>query len=184
MRGQATSVLRAAASPQSAGQDDPSRHDSSLCRCGVDPEDRQGQAYNEAAFHYFLSVERERSERTGLPFLLVLVTFQEQPGVVAHIGATLARRLLSGLHQCIEETDFIGWYLYARVVGAVCLELSQESPPGSSSLIRSRMLEALTKCLPRTVARRLQLDVYRYPSRERFEKVPDTAELIVGEPDA
>src|SRR2546422_1060554 len=63
---------------------------------------RLGQAYNEQAFRYFLAIERKRSERSGHPFLLLLVDLKEQEGASASFHSILypevTRRSL--FHRC------------------------------------------------------------------------------------
>src|SRR2546422_6920192 len=85
------------------------RADPDMCFSGVALEDRLGQAYNEQAFRYFLAIERERSERSGHPFLLLLVDLKEQEGASACFDSMVANNLFSNLRLCFRETDFVGW---------------------------------------------------------------------------
>lgn len=153
------------------------------CACGLAPEDRPGQAYNEEAFRHFLGVERKRSERSGRPFLLVRVDLKEHPGVSAHIGPPVAHKLFAALGRCVRETDFIGWYRHERVVGAVLVEFRDGARAEVSSRVRYRVIAALDECLSATVARRLQVRVHQHPSPERNDSGdPDAgAALIPGE---
>src|SRR5207249_10194531 len=83
---------------------------SDRCACGVALEGRLGEAYNEEAFRYFLAIERKRSERSGRPFLLLLVDLKEQSGVTVRIDPMVAPKLFSALWLCLRETDCVGWY--------------------------------------------------------------------------
>src|SRR2546428_293200 len=77
--------------------------------------DAAGQAYDEAAFHYFLEIERKRAEIWNRPFLMMLIDFRRNPEISPRIDEPAAGRLFSILLQCIRETDFVGWYREGRV---------------------------------------------------------------------
>ncbi len=157
---------------------------SDRCACRVALEGRLGQAYNEEAFLYFLAIERKRSERSGRPFLLLLVDLKEQPGVRACIDTTVARKLFSGLWLCLRETDFIGWYREERVAGALLAEFRHGPRTKVSRMVIQRVSAVLCERLSPDVARRLQVRVYQYPAprEERFGPPPSAgAELIPGE---
>jgi len=124
---------------------------------------RLGQAYNEQAFRYFLAIERKRSERSGHPFLLLLVDLKEQEGASASFDSMVANNLFSNLRLCLRETDFVGWYREERVAGAVLIELGDRRPTEVSRLIGQRVSERLYECLPAGVARRLQVCIYQHP---------------------
>jgi hypothetical protein len=156
---------------------------SDRCACGVALEDRLGQAYNEEAFQYFLTVERKRSERSGQPFLLTLVDLKEHPAVSAHISPTVARQLFSGLWLCLRETDFIGWYRHERVVGAVLVEFRDGPRMEVSRRVRQRVSRALGQRLSPDAARSLQVRIYQHPAPDRSDSGGPQAgaALILGE---
>jgi hypothetical protein len=136
---------------------------------GVALEGRLGHVYNEQAFRYLLAIERKRSERSGCPFLLLLVDLKEQPGVSEHIAPTVAPKLFSNLRLCLRETDFIGWYREERVAAAVLTEFGDRSPTEVSRLIGQRVSERLYEHLPSGVARRLRVRIYQHPGLERID---------------
>jgi hypothetical protein len=129
------------------------------CSSGVSLEGRLGQAYNEEAFQYFLAIERTRSERSGRPFLLLLVDLVEQPGVSARIDPMVAPKLFSALWLCLRESDFIGWYREERVAGAVLTELGDGPATEVSCLVGQKIGRVLRERLPSDVARRLRVRV-------------------------
>ena len=93
----------------------------------VEVPGRSAPAYNESAFRYFLSVERNRSERSGQSFGLVLVDQKTRPGGSRRLDTEIAAKLFSGLSLCLRETDFIGWYQESAVAGAVLTHLGDNS---------------------------------------------------------
>jgi len=145
------------------------RGESDRCPCGVALEGRLGQAYNEQAFRYFLAVERKRSERSGCPFLLLLVDLKEQSGVTVRIDPMVAPKLFSALWLCLRETDCIGWYREERVAGAVLTELGDRHPTEVCSLVGQRVSRVLSEGLPANVAHRLQVRVYQRPESGRTD---------------
>ena len=145
------------------------RGESDRCSCGIALEGRLGQAYNEQAFRSFLAIERKRSERSGCPFLLLLVALKEQSGVTVRIDPMVAPKLFSALWLCLRETDCIGWYREERVAGAVLTELGDRHPTEVCRLIGQRVSGVLSEGLPANVARRLQVRVYQHPESGRTD---------------
>jgi hypothetical protein len=132
---------------------------------GVALENRLGQAYDEEAFLYFLAMERKRSERSGSPFLLVLVDLKEEPGASVRIAPAVSARIFSRLWLCLRETDVIGWYREERVAGAVLTQLAAGPLPDVCDEVGQRVTAALREGLPPSVARRLQVRVYQLGPR-------------------
>src|SRR5712691_8453217 len=105
------------------------REDSDRSARGVALDSQLGQAYDEEAFLYFLAMERKRSERSGSPFLLVLVDLKEEPGASVRIARAVSARIFSCLWLCLRESDVAVWYREARVAGAVLTHLAAEPIP-------------------------------------------------------
>jgi hypothetical protein len=137
--------------------------------CGVALEGRLGQAYNEEAFRYFLAIERKRSERSGRPFLLLLVDLKEQLGVSVRVDPMVAPKLFSALWLCLRETDCIGWYREQRVAGAVLTELADRRPTEVCRLVGQRVSRVLREGLPSNVACRLQARFYQHAEPKRID---------------
>jgi len=142
--------------------------ESDRCPCGVALEGRLGQAYNEQTFLYFLAIERKRSERSGRPFLLLLVDLKVQEGASARLESMVAPKLFSALWLCLRETDCVGWYREERVAGAVLTGLGDEPPSEVCRLVGQRVSGVLSEGLPSNVTRRLRVRVYQQPERERI----------------
>ena len=125
-------------------------------------------AYNEAAFTYFLEIERRRSERSNRPFLLMLADLAPQPGSDARMDRAVASTVLSSLGRCLRDTDFVGWYLDQQVAGAVLTEHPAIHYEQAVTSLCQRVTRTLSRRLPKTVAGRLQLRVYHeIPQRGR-----------------
>jgi hypothetical protein len=143
--------------------------ESDRCLSGVALEGRLGQAYSEQAFQYLLAIEGKRSERSGCPFVLLLIDLKEQDGASARLDSMVANNLFSNLWLCLRETDFVGWYREERVVGAVLIELGDRRPTEVCRLIGQRVGERLYERLPSDVARRLRVRIYQHPELQRID---------------
>jgi hypothetical protein len=131
-------------------------------RC-LAPEDPAGRAYNEAAFRYFLANERNRSERSDRPFLLLLVDLKKQQGASARFDVAVAARVFTGLGLCLRETDFVGWYRDRRLAGAVLTQLSDATGVDMCRAVRQRATAALSDSLPSDIFSRLQMRIFQLP---------------------
>src|SRR5262249_19586654 len=100
----------------------------------------QGHAYNEAAFRYFLVLDRRRAERARQSLLLVLVTLREARS--GKLSPTTATALFSALGDCVRATDFVGWYREGRIVAAV---LAQSLTPTIE--VRRRTTERIVQSM-------------------------------------
>jgi hypothetical protein len=133
----------------------------SLCFAGLASQDPLGLAYGEDAFHYFLEIERRRSEALNRPFLLMLIDFKGHSGMGAVTSSTDAPRLFSALGKALRETDFWGWYREARVAGAVLTQDSQRDGADVAETARRRVARELLQHLPDELSRNLQVRVYQ-----------------------
>ena len=120
-----------------------------------------GCAYNEEAFRYLLTLERKRSERSGHPFLLLLVDLKAEPGSTVRIDREMAEKIFSSFWLCLRETDSVGWYREERIAGAVLTELTSRHPGEICREVAERVNVALSKDIPLTLALRLQASVYQ-----------------------
>lgn len=107
-----------------------------------------GQAYNEAAFRYFLAVDRVRAQRSARPLYLVLVTIRASLGRAAALPDTTAALLFRGLGAAVREVDFVGWYRERHVAAAVLVQGGKTPEASVTRAIASRVLTHLARRLP------------------------------------
>jgi hypothetical protein len=122
-----------------------------------------GQAYNEAAFEYFLKIEQERAQRSGRRFLLLLADLRNQSGETALVGRPVALQLFAALWLCVRETDFVGWYREDQVAGAVLTQRAELPDAEISRQVLERITRVLNERLPRDIAARLQVRIHHLP---------------------
>jgi hypothetical protein len=125
-----------------------------------------GQAYNEAAFKYFLEVDRRRVRRSDRSILLVLVSVQEHAGRSVQMTDELAAQVFNGLAASVREVDFVGWHKHGRVVGAV-LPQAVSATRDLRNLIANRVLMSLKKTLPRSTGASLRVRVVVLGGRDQ-----------------
>ena len=125
-----------------------------------------GQAYNEAAFRYFLDADRKRVERSGRSIILVLASIRQSPGRAALLPDATAAALFAGLAGGVREVDFVGWYREGRIAGAV---LPQSIGPSFElrDLIAKRVLASLKKFLSADRVRHLHVRVVRLDGKDQ-----------------
>lgn len=116
-------------------------------------------AYNEEAFRYLLTIERQRSRRSGRPFLLLLFDLSAPQTIGAWIRPQLVARLVRGLARSVRDTDFIGWYQEFSVLGAVLTELGESAPVDIAQLITRRLIAVMGDGVP-AIAGRLDVRVH------------------------
>ena len=125
-----------------------------------------GQAYNEAAFKYFLDVDLRRAQRSERSIVLVLVSIRPDAGRSAPLTDAVAASLFAGLGACIREVDFVGWYRKDRAVGAV-LPQAADASDELRHVIANRILTSLAKHLPADLARHLHVRVVRLGGKDQ-----------------
>jgi hypothetical protein len=133
---------------------------SDACACGVATARWARAAYNEEAFRYFLTIERERSRRSGRLFLLLLLDLSAPQAMDGRIDRKLVAKILQALARSVRETDFIGWYRELSVLGAVLTELGESAPADIAQLVTRRLIAALGDSVPAAIACRLDVRVY------------------------
>lgn len=123
----------------------PSQPESSQTGVNLTWDEDDYTFYSKAHFHHMLRIERHRTERSGKPFLMLLLD----------ISALRAERrpeeILDKLHPALRfalrETDIRGWYDHDRVVGVIFTEMISVDRPSIEGIFRKihgRLGEKLT----------------------------------------
>jgi len=102
-------------------------------------------AFNEEAFRRMLVVERKRTERSGKPFLLMLVGIGSLR--CSEKNGKALDSLLSALLSCTRETDVVGWYQERATIGAMFTGLMVEDRNLVLSTILTRVSNTLRDML-------------------------------------
>ena len=118
-----------------------------------------GQAYNQAAFRYFLAVDRLRAERSQRPVILVLACVREAPGRSAQLTQSTAAVIFAALAASVREVDFVGWFHEGRVAGAVLAQGA--GAQDRRTTVSHRILATLRTSLPPDCAGKVHVRVIR-----------------------
>jgi len=118
----------------------------------------------EACFTRMIAVERKRTERSGKPFLLMLIQGQS----LRPVNGTqeLLQKLVSVLKSSIRETDSAGWYESARAVGVIFTEVGA-ADNGVIAAILAKIAKGLRSQLSAEQMARLEISLHRYPEEEQ-----------------
>jgi lipopolysaccharide/colanic/teichoic acid biosynthesis glycosyltransferase len=119
------------------------------------------RALNEEAFRQMVVVERKRTERSGNPFLLMLLTAGDQEDLNkarAALGNTLAALLKS-----TRQTDVIGWYKNHKTIGVVFTGFSMDDRSNILSTILGKVSNTLRDHLPPAQFSQLSVSFHFFP---------------------
>ncbi|HEU5450828.1 MAG TPA: exopolysaccharide biosynthesis polyprenyl glycosylphosphotransferase [Terriglobales bacterium] len=114
----------------------------------------------EATFLQMLSLERKRSERSGKPFLLVLMESSE--ALQGEIGERVVKQIQGGLFSAIRDIDVPGWYEEGSALGIIFTEMN-EAQPEVIATIANRICEALTFCVDPAYAGKISVSCHVFP---------------------
>jgi hypothetical protein len=117
--------------------------------------------YREEAFRYFLAVERARTERSGRPFLIVLVKFRRPEGGRLSIPARTAAKMFVEMSLCIRESDFIGWLRDDTVAAAVLVQPSNEQGGELRLSAANRLIARVHDYVPASIANHMSTRVLK-----------------------
>ena len=97
---------------------------------------------SEQVFVPMLSQERKRSERSGKPFILLLLNGNDI--FLGDRGNDVVSRIANVVHTATRETDVLGWYEAGRVLGVIFTELG-DLADNSIETILTRITTSLSE---------------------------------------
>jgi lipopolysaccharide/colanic/teichoic acid biosynthesis glycosyltransferase len=96
---------------------------------------------SEESFHRMISVERKRSERSGKPFLLMLLDAGSTQ--LSDQKSSVLAEIISTLSLSTREIDNTGWYKKSSVVGVIFPEIGTDNSLSVASTILTRVSATL-----------------------------------------
>ncbi len=88
-----------------------------------------------------ISQERQRSERSKKPFLLMLAELSPLPEIASRIQ--LVNRTIDVVRNSIRATDVIGWHQHEQVLGVIFTELGDADKDTALAALKTRMGKVL-----------------------------------------
>jgi lipopolysaccharide/colanic/teichoic acid biosynthesis glycosyltransferase len=116
-------------------------------------------AIEETIFVEMLRLERHRSQRSGDPFLLVLIDIPDVPKRTRKAAFRKAARAIS---SCTRETDVLGWYERDRQLGLLMTEIGTGGAK-DLEVISHRLTVSLSRVIEPEVYHRLRVTLRVYP---------------------
>jgi len=116
--------------------------------------------YGKSHFHHMLRIERGRTERSGKPFLLLLLDLsllspeQLQKDVIEKIKTALTASL--------RETDIRGWYDRNRIIGVIFTEMEVLDESSIGVVVR-KIHSRFSEKLDPAVVLRISVSFHVYP---------------------
>lgn len=123
---------------------------------------------NEETFHYFLTIQRQRSERSGRPFSLVLVDLKDQTGQSLSMQPAIADKVFLALRSSLRDTDIVGWYRTGWAAGALLTELGDGQHVDAGKPVGQRVKSTIASEFSEPVAGQLNVTVYQLRSTLRI----------------
>ncbi|HYA42084.1 MAG TPA: sugar transferase [Syntrophobacteraceae bacterium] len=134
------------------------------CECRLRVEvDLPSLEYDEESFNRILALERKRSERSGRPFMLMLLSLERIS--TGENGSNPREKILSCLASSKRDIDVLGWYRSESVVGIIFTELGNSSDGAVPASITERIRSSLASNLDPNEMTRIDVSIYLFPER-------------------
>jgi lipopolysaccharide/colanic/teichoic acid biosynthesis glycosyltransferase len=117
----------------------------------------------EDAFHSMLTLERRRAERSGKPFVLMLIDSHAVQKTLNGNGATFADRLTNIVSDATRGTDVVGWYQEGVILGVIFTEINLEGKSIVTEILHSKVATALRANLDHKIASSLVVTFHVFP---------------------
>ena len=120
--------------------------------------------YKEKHFKEMLSRERKRTERSGVPFVLILIDVGDllESSNQNFSGVLAVRKVIEALGEITRDTDIRGWYQDARVLGIIFIEIGNLDETTLLTKVRKLIQEVIGGWAQGQV----ELSAYTFPARE------------------
>jgi exopolysaccharide biosynthesis polyprenyl glycosylphosphotransferase len=117
----------------------------------------------EDAFRSILRLERKRTERSGKPFVLMLLNVEEV--VASDSKEVLLFEAASSLFTAAREVDIKGWYEHDEIMGIIFAEISDVHEKVTSKIF-TKIYHALCRHLGVEMANKINISMHVFPECE------------------
>jgi lipopolysaccharide/colanic/teichoic acid biosynthesis glycosyltransferase len=115
---------------------------------------------SEESFERMLLLERRRTERSGISFVLSRMSITELPHVMA---PALMSLLCRSICANTRDTDLVGWYQYPKEIGIIYTMLGDADRNVIIAAITERLRNAISESLGSTQVRRVPVTFHFFP---------------------
>lgn len=123
--------------------------------------DAERDILGEESFQRMISLERKRTERSGKPFLLMLLDMGDHP-LSEKMSKTLGQ-ILAALALTTRETDVTGWYKDKSVVAVMFTDLGLDNRAELLGTMITRVSETLRSKLTLEQFNQVSISFHLYP---------------------
>ena len=123
-----------------------------------------GQRYSvlaEEPFHRMIALERKRTERSGQPFVLMLLDGGDC--LPSDRNGRVLSKILSALSLATRETDVTGWYKNHSIVGVMFTDISVAERESILGTMMSRVSETLRNNLNDDKFQQIAMSLHVFP---------------------
>lgn len=121
----------------------------------------------EEFFHRMIRLERKRTERSGRPFLLMLVNIETLYETLPRTQC--AESVLSALASAKRETDVLGWYVNHSTIGVIFTEIGDRDHGAIKSAILGNFHGPIRKSLAIEDIKKIQIAFHFFPEQDDSE---------------
>jgi len=115
----------------------------------------------EHLFRRQIAIERKRTERSRVPFLLMLLESSDQQSQPKHLA--VLEKIIVAVAPTTRETDAIGWYRDGAVIGVLFTGLPDEEKLTSRTIILNRVTTRLREQLPDSQVVQITITFHFFP---------------------
>ena len=135
----------------------------------------------EEYFHRTICLERKRAERSGKPFLLMLLDLGSAFPIEK--SSKVVQSVLSALALSTRDTDVAGWYKQDKVVGIMFTEIAPDLKKSILATILMRVSGSLKDCLSLEQFSQIGITFHLFPEDWEEHVTPQDPNESVMYPD-
>ena len=135
----------------------------------------------EEYFHRTICLERKRAERSGKPFLLMLLDLGNAFPIEKN--GKVVQSVLSALALSTRDTDVAGWYKQDKVVGIMFTEIAADLKKSILATILMRVSGSLKDCLTLEQFSQIGITFHLFPEEWEEHVTPEHPNQSVMYPD-
>jgi exopolysaccharide biosynthesis polyprenyl glycosylphosphotransferase len=155
---------------------DGQHHESNKGNSGTECHSKEfnNEIFGEKVFQNILYIERRRTERSEIPFLLTLININKTMPVDIH--PEILDEIGSILLSSKRETDICGWYEHGSKIGMIFTDIDNIDTQEARQAISSKIRRKLAENIPSEIMDTLSVDFHYYP--EKYDDTPAKLNLF------
>lgn len=137
---------------------------------------RESHLVSEVNFLFAVGQERKRSERSGKPFLLLLLS----GNYAGSKGDSVIAKVVSALGIATRDTDMAGWYEEKATIGIIFTEIAENTNQAVQAVL-TRVTTALSKSLNPDELNDISIACHMYPDQTVAQGTLDVSVFYPGQ---